>query len=80
MDVNKILQAFETEEMGYRRITIDVRTSFVIDPFVDIPDDFIAHALCNSLREYVNSSVVSDDVIKAIHEPVHKQRRYEDER
>lgn len=77
MDVNKTIQAFETDEMGYRRITIDVRTSFVIDPFVDIPDDFIAHALCDNLREYVNSSVISDDVIKVIHEPIHMQRGYE---
>lgn len=70
MDVNKIMQVAETEKHGYREFTLIVKTSLPIDPYVNIPDEYIAHALCNNLREYVNSSVVSDNVIKYVEKPI----------
>ena len=74
MNVNKILQAYETEKFGYRQITINIDTSITIDPYVDIPDDFIAHAICNNLREFVNSSVISEQIVKAVHEPIRREK------
>ena len=70
MDIDKTMQVVETEKYGYRQFTLTVRTSFSMDPYVHIPDEFIAHAMCNNLREYVNSSVISDNIIKYVEEPI----------